>query len=326
MRPDTRKARPGEGTSHLDEETHTSLHTGQKAAPDGVAIITELILPKLERVRCHGTWWSASCPVTTSHKNGDRDPSLTISRGQHQPVVMRCHKVDSTADILAAIGLTWRDICGGRELQQRDPEAIFRYTDENHVVLYECVRFPGKQNRMRRPDGRGGYIWNLDGVRNVPYNLPAILAAKPSDLIWICEGEKDCRAMQAADEIATCHRNGANAKWPTEFAPYFTGRDVLVVADRDKPGWKHAVDVYTKLRNVTKSIWIVYAATGKDAADHLNAGLSVTDFAWWDPPSEPHTHPDGTTFDSFCSICMQTVRKTENHGNRENNSKDAANE
>ena len=41
----------------------------------------------------------------------------------------------------------------------------------------EVVRKPGKLFRQRRPDPSGvGWVWDLRGVRRVPYRLPELLA------------------------------------------------------------------------------------------------------------------------------------------------------
>ena len=54
---------------------------------------------------------------------------------------------------------------------------IDQYTDEHGTLLFEVVRFEPKGFRQRRPDGDGGYLWKLDGVRRVLFRLPAVLAA-----------------------------------------------------------------------------------------------------------------------------------------------------
>jgi hypothetical protein len=43
----------------------------------------------------------------------------------------------------------------------------------------------------------------------------------------------------------------------------------------------HARHVAASLDGIARSVWIVEAAAGKDARDHLAAGLAVTDLVWW---------------------------------------------
>jgi hypothetical protein len=45
----------------------------------------------------------------------------------------------------------------------------YGYCDENGTLLFQVVRFEPKGFRQRRPDGRGGWIWNLQDTRRVPY-------------------------------------------------------------------------------------------------------------------------------------------------------------
>src|SRR5262245_46861410 len=40
--------------------------------------------------------------------------------------------------------------------------ATYPYRDENGAVLYEVVRFSPKGFAQRRPDGNGGWVWNLN--------------------------------------------------------------------------------------------------------------------------------------------------------------------
>src|SRR5262245_8133447 len=49
--------------------------------------------------------------------------------------------------------------------------ATYPYVDEQSSPLYEVVRLEPKDFRQRRPDGRGGWFWNLDGTRRVLYRL-----------------------------------------------------------------------------------------------------------------------------------------------------------
>ena len=56
------------------------------------------------------------------------------------------------------------------------------------------------------------------------------------------------------------------------------GVHVVIVADRDEVGRKHARDVAASVAEHAASVRVVESARGKDAADHLAAGLKVTDF------------------------------------------------
>lgn len=132
--------------------------------------------------------------------------------------------------------------------RDEEPEAIYSYTDENGHLLYEVVRYPGKRFRQRRPDGRGGWIWNLDGVRRVPYRLPQLIeAAHAGHEVWIVEGEKDVHTLEKQGVVATTNPGGAG-KWSDAYCEFFHGARITVVADRDRAGREHALKVVDSLR------------------------------------------------------------------------------
>jgi hypothetical protein len=53
--------------------------------------------------------------------------------------------------------------------------ATYDYTHENGALLYQAVRYEPKDFRQRRPDGNGGWVWELGDVRRVPYRSPELL-------------------------------------------------------------------------------------------------------------------------------------------------------
>jgi hypothetical protein len=66
--------------------------------------------------------WMACCPA-----HGDKHASLSITAGRKQPVLLKCMSQGcTTKEILAALGLKWRDICGER----LDPSAVRKLEQE----------------------------------------------------------------------------------------------------------------------------------------------------------------------------------------------------
>jgi hypothetical protein len=55
------------------------------------------------------------------------------------------------------------------------------------------------------------------------------------------------------------------------------GAEVVVVADADDAGRKHADEVVRSLRGLAASVRVVEPAAGKDASDHLAAGMGLED-------------------------------------------------
>jgi len=68
--------------------------------------------------------------------------------------------------------------------------ATYDYTDEAGKLLFQiCRKNPKSFFPARRPDGRGNWVWNVEGVPRVLYRLPELIKAQ---LVCIAEGEKDC--------------------------------------------------------------------------------------------------------------------------------------
>jgi hypothetical protein len=244
--------------------------------------ILGMVLRKLDGVQRRGGYWMARCPA-----HEDREASLAVARGTAQPVVLDCHAGCATTDVLAAIDLTMADISNpqaeprGEWTPRGDAVAVYDYVDEDAKLLFQVCRAAGKQFIQRRPDpsSRSGWAWNLNGTRRVLYRLPTVvMALRKASPVYIVEGEKDAQAIANAGAVATCNPGGAG-KWRPEYNGYFhVGDRVIVVADKDEPGRKHAGAVAAALRARGVAVEVVEAAKGKDAADHLAAGLGLDDF------------------------------------------------
>lgn len=112
----------------------------------------------------------------------------------------------------------------------------YSYTDDQGALLYEVVRFEPKDFRQRRPDGNGGWIWNLDGVQRVLYHQAAIPKAH---VVFIVEGEKDVEALESLGFRATTNAGGAG-KWNDQYSHAFQlHHTVVLIPDNDKPGRDH---------------------------------------------------------------------------------------
>lgn len=229
------------------------------------------LLDKLEDVRPAGNGFVALCP---SHD--DSAQSLGITEGD-DGLLLNCYAGCKTEDVIKALDLEWKDLFFHAVPNYAEPEAIYRYTDEQGNVLFEAVRFPGKKFRQRHWEG-DEWVWNLDGVRRVLYRLPEVIAGVVAGrTVYVCEGEKDAEALIAAGRVATCNPMGAG-KWRPEYAEFLRGANVIIVADRDEPGRNHAEAVKNSLQGIANAIYVVQAKTGKDAADHLAAGHAVEEF------------------------------------------------
>src|SRR5262249_32315740 len=118
--------------------------------------------------------------------------------------------------------------------------ATYDYVDEEGALLHQVLRYVPKAFKQRRPDGKGGWIWNLQDVRVVPYQLPALLEAiSAGHTVFVVEGEKDANGGAKLGITATCNSGGAK-KWRAQHAAFLKGADVVIVPDNDPPGQEHA--------------------------------------------------------------------------------------
>jgi hypothetical protein len=172
--------------------------------------------------------------------------------------------------------------------------ATYPYVDEHGELRFEVCRYEPKDFSQRRPDGRGGYINNLQGVEALPYRLPSLAAA---EVVYIAEGEKDADNLVRLGLVATCNPGGAG-KWPDGFARHFVGKAVVILPDNDPIGRDHARAVAASLAPVAASVKILELPglpPKGDASDWIAAGgtaerlaeLAAAAPAWRQPDAEP---------------------------------------
>ncbi|MCY0922883.1 hypothetical protein OS965_32870 [Streptomyces sp. H27-G5] len=172
--------------------------------------------------------------------------------------------------------------------------AEYVYTDELGTIVFkvvreECTKGCGKKNfpvSSIDPDNPKRWVrrWPAADASRPLYRLPEVLdAVRDGRTVYLVEGEKDADAMANAGHVATCNPGGAAAvnratKWREEHTKALVGARVVIVADRDKAGYQHAMAVGTALQDVADTLDVVEAATGKDPYDHLSAGHTVAEF------------------------------------------------
>lgn len=161
-------------------------------------------------------------------------------------------------------------------VQKPKIESTYAYEDEKSQLLFEVVRFDPKDFRQRKPDGKGGWIWSVKGVRQIPYRLPQLLNAPPEQTVFVVEGEKDVLRLESLGLVATCNAGGAG-KWPDTFNKHFVGRSVVILADNDEPGRKHAGKVAATLSLATQAniLCLPNLPPKGDVSDWLDAGGTV---------------------------------------------------
>jgi hypothetical protein len=231
---------------------------------------------KLEYVKASGDQWMARCPC-----HMDNQASLALKMVGDQ-LLVRCHAGCDSIAILAELG--WRGPDRGGSTAEWTPKgdatAVYTYVDAHGQVIYEVLRTADKDFSQRRPDPSKpkGWAWNLQGVSRLPYRLPDLIAAvDDGKTIYIVEGEKDVETMFAHGFVATCNSGGAG-KWVAEFGEYMAGAKVIIIADKDDPGRKHAREVAQSLDGKATEVWIMEAPDPhKDVSNLLQSGGTIRD-------------------------------------------------
>jgi 5S rRNA maturation endonuclease (ribonuclease M5) len=200
-------------------------------------------LGKAER---HGDEWVWLCPAHDDHR-----PSLSIAERDGKLLVICRAGCDQTV-LVNTLRLRGRWKEPPTEPKKRKPPdpivATYNYSDETDTLCYQVVRTKSKRFWQRRPNGAdNSFINGLGGTEPLPYRLPDLLA-RPYELVFIPEGEKDCENLFAQGLLATCNHGGTgDGKVWAKIARRLTGRRCVVLPDNDATGHRRADYVVSEL-------------------------------------------------------------------------------
>jgi 5S rRNA maturation endonuclease (ribonuclease M5) len=191
-----------------------------------------------------------TCPKCSSSRRKKEELCLSVNVEQG---LFNCHHCDWSGSI---------------NKSDDSLEIIYDYRDESNNLLYQCIRSFPKSFKQRRPDGKGGWIWNLKGIRRIPYRLPDLIASTGS--VYIPGGEKDVETLIKHELTATTN-SGGEGNWKPEFNKYLKDRDVVILEDNDEKGQKHGKVISKSLYGTANSIKII-------RFNELTKGSDVSDF------------------------------------------------
>ena len=109
----------------------------------------------------------------------------------------------------------------GSNQQDYEIEATYDYPNLQRELVHQTVRKEGKEFCQRRPDGNGGWIWNLNGIETILYRLPEIVK---SETIVICEGEKDADNVVSAYGLQSTTCAGGAGRWKDHYNQWLKGK------------------------------------------------------------------------------------------------------
>ena len=268
----------------------------------------EEFLGKFDKVRKLGNdRWMVRCP---SHNDGERPDHFSLSvKELPDKILIHCQAGCDYKSVLKALKLTESDLffdspkANISALDKRGKiEAIYDYEDENGKLIHQTVRYEPKKFTQRRPGKKGEWIWNLQGIRTVLYRLPRVKEAiEKGETIYLPEGEKDAdNLISHFGVVASTSPMGAG-KWRDRYIQMLTGaKEVVVIADNNSPGQRHAQAIAASLFavQVPTKILEMPSADIMDISDWISAGLTADQFKeLLDglPPYEPPPVPVDTS-------------------------------
>lgn len=210
--------------------------------------------------------------------HGKDDRSLSVKNDPANPdgFVVNSFAEDDPAEcrdhVRQLVGLpSWQP----RAERPADPQFVYRDEHgEPYLRVTKVHKGSGKSFYQHSWNGRD-WVKGAQQVR-IPYRLPEVIAA---DTVYIVEGEKDADRLAGLGLVATSAPEGAG-KWRAELNHWFAGKHVVVLADNDEPGRKHAEQIEEALRGNAASVRSVHfpmLPEKGDVSDYLDLGHGKDD-------------------------------------------------
>jgi len=225
-----------------------------------------------------GNGYIAYCPVHESD-GGSHKPSLSVSAGQKQPVVLNCQAGCSFPDIAKALGL--EKPAKAAKAGKRKLVATYPYCDRQGNPVRQKLRYEPKDFRIRHQNPAGDWVYKAGDGPAVLYRLPEI---NWGGTVFVCEGEKDVDRLTELGLCATTNIEGAaqpgrKAKWRDEYTQQLAGAARLILLpDNDEPGRAHMRHIATQLKGKVGDLrWIELPGLKEkgDVSDWLDSGHTV---------------------------------------------------
>jgi putative DNA primase/helicase len=246
----------------------------------------DLVLSHLDNVRKRPDGqYQALCPA-----HDDSQPSLSVGLGDDGRVLLNCFARCTVQSIVDALGLTMSDLIPGPRRERSGSQAwrevaAYDYRDAEGGLLFQVVRRENTTDKtfaQRRPDGEGGFVYNLDGIERVLYRLPELNRSDPRFPVLVVESEKDVDRLVSLNIVATCSPHGAGkwARYQDQYNKHLRDRCVVIIPDNDEPGRMHANQVIDSIRNVAAEVRVLELpnlADKGDVSDWLDSGGDPTD-------------------------------------------------
>lgn len=218
------------------------------------------ILGRLEGVKGRDGKYMARCP-----NHGDKTPSLSVSLGNDNKVLLKCFAGCSAEDIVWSMGLQMKDLFAEITPATAFPVYETQQRTQSTVKEAEYLYVGGtlKKVKYRRADGskyctwlhREGDRWEK-GRKGI---APGLYRSQPDlpEVVFLVEGEKDVESIKAMGLPAVSLPDGSQSKWESSYDSVFQDKRVLILPDNDEPGQKYAQMCAANIYGKAEKVWIL---------------------------------------------------------------------
>ena len=181
--------------------------------------------------------WHCRCPAHDDGKTPDKY-SLHVTQAGAK-VLLKCFAGCEPSAIVKRMGLRLADLMGDKPLDSKPRREVahYDYHAPDGTLAYQVVRYEPKDFRQRRPDGKGGWLWNMDDVQRVVYHADELV--EEAETYWV-EGEKDADRLRSLGLQATTSCGGAAAWERGEYIAQLPRTTLYIIPDNDPPGYTYA--------------------------------------------------------------------------------------
>ena len=162
--------------------------------------------------------------------------------------LLYCQAGCETENVATALGLTTGDPFDNRR------DCTYEYPDGRVVHRSPDKKFRQSGNK------KGQSLFRADRVTD-------------AETVYVVEGEKNVLAIESVGGVAVCSAMGAGKAKGFDWS-VLAGRHLVIVADRDEPGRRHAEDEAQLCKRLAESIAIKKSGVGKDVSDLIAAGTT----------------------------------------------------
>jgi len=271
------------------------------------------VISRLDGVEGRGDQRSARCPA-----HDDSSPSLSVSKGDTQPVVLHCHAGCTDEEILDALGLSWEKLLVDDDSSKSEFErapwthgdcvAEYEYEGPDGTHLYTIKRYEHPRGwKTFRPYEPDEFKAGLDDdTERVLYRLPQVRkAANAGEVVFFVEGEKDVHTLEGRGFTATT--SGAATSWAPRYAQALTGARVVIVPDNDEEGeelateaansllgaaeWVRVLDLEDVPRGGDITDWFARGHSAEELRGRVKGTPNFEESATFQVPEEPPDRP-----------------------------------